>query len=660
MTRVPGRLAIAIALLLAVGSVPALAGQKAPEPVQGGLTKDDRIANMRAIHAEVSAGLPRGHDATPIYVDLTDADRDAVDNPGTTGRVPLRIGIVKRISEVVGKPIGADDFQRGVLEDRTGGKFVWAATITSPGAQAIRLHIEDFSVPGNTELYVLGDNGQADGPYVARGRNGNGDFWSRTIVGETATVMLTYKGNRPHINKGRTAFRVSEIAHVRGRPTVDLRNHDSWPCSDNASCLVDAQCGGTNNAVNDAKAGVAKLEWITGQFVNTCTGGLIADTDTGSQIPLMLSANHCFSSSISNLETWFNYTTGSCNGACPDGLVTGGTPPPSDTVGMTVDATNNSSDYTIFTLSQAPPVGAVFMGWNNTPVANINGTNLYRISNANFGPQVYSEHQVDTGSPTCSGIPRGAWIYSQDQLGATMGGSSGSPVVNSSGQIVGQLTGCCGFNCGNVCDSNNNWTIDGALADYFAEVEDILDPQGGCSTNADCPDDGLFCNGTEFCDAGTCGSTGDPCNAGETCNEATDTCDLPACDGDGACEPGEDCNNCPSDCRSKVNGNPSSRYCCDGDLPDCGDSRCSESGFSCGQPQGCSTNADCPDDSVFCNGTEFCNAGTCDSTGDPCGQGESCDEGSGTCVTCGGNKAPCSSNSDCCSNNCKNGACKGN
>jgi len=44
-----------------------------------------------------------------------------------------------------------------------------------------------------------------------------------------------------------------------------------------------------------------------------------------------------------------------------------------------------------------------------------------------------------------------------------------------------------------------------------------------------CPDDGLFCNGAEFCDAVLdCSSTGDPCPAGTTCNDATDICDPAA------------------------------------------------------------------------------------------------------------------------------------
>ena len=192
-----------------------------------------------------------------------------------------------------------------------------------------------------------------------------------------------------------------------------------------------------------------------------------------------------------------------------------------------------------------------------------------------------------------------------------MGGSSGSPVVNSAGEVVGQLSGCCGFNCANECDAANNWTVDGAFAAYWTQVSDFLDPQVG------------------------------------------------ACDNDGACEAGEDCYNCPNDCRQKTNGSPSSRYCCDGDLTDCGDTRCNESGWTCGDGGGgCTSDPEC-DDGQFCNGAETCSGTSCQGGSDPC-PGQGCDEGTDQCVSCSPGKDPCSVNSDCCSNNCKRGECKGN
>lgn len=77
--------------------------------------------------------------------------------------------------------------------------------------------------------------------------------------------------------------------------------------------------------------------------------------------------------------------------------------------------------------------------------------------------------------------------------------------------------------------------------------------------------------------------------------------------------------------------------------------------LSCGSDEEC-------DDGQFCNGREICDGGSCLGGDDPC-PGQGCDETHDMCVeevACGGNKASCSSDDDCCSNKCKNGACRGN
>ena len=64
-------LATATALVLATSLVPVFAAQKAPERIQNGLTKEEKIARMQAVHADVSTRLPQGHDGAPIFVDIT-------------------------------------------------------------------------------------------------------------------------------------------------------------------------------------------------------------------------------------------------------------------------------------------------------------------------------------------------------------------------------------------------------------------------------------------------------------------------------------------------------------------------------------------------------------------------------------------------------------
>jgi len=677
-------------LVMVANTLPAMAQQRTirvgSEVAVGGLTVAEQAARSLDLHERLMTIIPPGVANAQLRIEINQKDRDDLAVTPPSGTAPLRVGVVKSVPGTVGKAVG-QAFNHGVIEQKSDGSFVWAMTVTSPSAQAIRVHFTDFSLPDNTEMYFLGPNGQAHGPYVGKGRNNNGDFWTRSIVSDTGTIVLNYTGDTPDIDQPKMSFTISDVGHIRGRPPRSQeKSHDDWPCSDNAPCVVDANCV-SGTPADPAKDAVAKMEWIEGPSIYTCSGGLLADTDSDTQIPYFLTANHCLSSSNTSLETFFNYTTDSCDGGCPDSLVTGGTPPSASTVGITVVATDSVGDFTLATLDQEPPAGAVFLGWNNSPVASTDGEKLYRISNPNFGPQAYSQHNIDANSGTCGDWPRGERIYSVDQTGATMGGSSGSPVLNSNSQVVGQLSGACGYNVNDPCDWQNNWTVDGALAHYYDSVEEFLDP---CTMDSDC-DDGLFCNGAETCDAnGKCQAGTDRC-PGQMCDDNLDACfdclddgdcddnndctvdscdsitgcinqSISPCCGNGICEAGEDCNICPNDCRRKTTGRPDSRYCCDGDLPNCGDERCSESGWRCGDSVGCTSDADCSDDGLFCNGPETCVGGSCQSSGDQCPSGTVCDEGNDVCVetTCGGNKAPCSVDEDCCSNNCRGGRCRGN
>ena len=129
---------------------------------------------------------------------------------------------------------------------------------------------------------------------------------------------------------------------------------------------------------------------------------------------------------------------------------------------------------------------------------------------------------------------------------------------------------------------------------------------GACQSSANdanCPDDGLFCNGAEGCDflAG-CISTGDPCAVSSmVCHEDTD-----------------DCHNCVADAE------------CDDGIA-CTDDSC-VAGLCVRTPN----DSYCPDDGLYCNGAESCSAQSdCISAGDPCqASGELCDEANDGCVEC--------------------------
>jgi len=246
--------------------------------------------------------------------------------------------------------------------------------------------------------------------------------------------------------------------------------------------------------------------------------------------------------------------------------------------------------------------GTSSFNWGSCVDVNPNRDDVVCFSN--------ESSDLDVVAPGCeiwsaSNDPGGTWIT------GTCGTSMSSPMVAGLAALVLDIDDS--LSPAQVRQRIRNGAIDMGPAGFDTayghgriDVVRTLAASVGCSSDADC-DDALFCTGTETCVGGSCQSSGDPCSGGGVCNEATETCDVPVCDDDGICEAGEDCANCPNDCRQKTNGSPNRRYCCDGDLPDCGDSRCSESGWSC-EDDGfvvCTSDPEC-DDGQFCNGVETC------------------------------------------------------
>jgi uncharacterized protein (TIGR03382 family) len=209
-----------------------------------------------------------------------------------------------------------------------------------------------------------------------------------------------------------------------------------------------------------------------------------------------------------------------------------------------------------------------------------------------------------------------------------------------------------------------------ACADLVECTDDVC--QAGVCANLpndlNCPDDGQFCNGTEYCDATSgCASTGDPCAAtGQVCNETDDTCGCTSdadcddglwCNGaetctGGACSPGMDpcpgqmcdesgdvCVVCLQDadcddglyCTGAETCDLGTGECLPGEDP-CPDKACNEDDDVC---EDCTTDADC-DDGRFCNGVETCDpeTGNCLPGEARCGPEQVCDEDNDTCWEC--------------------------
>lgn len=445
----------------------------------------DRGKQMRELHQSLRAAESAGVLDRSLTVTLTSAEKASAE-PLAEGR--YRVGVSKAVGIDLDFSLKAVPF--GVRELRSDGGVTWSGVVRSPGSSALRLHFSPFDLPEGAELYVYGPERQAFGPYTGRGPIDDGELWTNTVWGEEVRLQL-----RLPAGVTRARLVLAAIGYM-GKSFPNALAGTAGFCPDNATCVVNAACANIPAAIQGAKDAIADTLFASGGWLYLCTGGLMADSDPNSTVPYFLTANHCISKSgeASSLETYFDYETTCHSPDCTAPFDQ--SPRDPDTLGAVIKSTNRTGDYTLLQLSSVPDTSdgvEHYLGWSETPVANSNGIRLYRLSHPQGSPQAYSEHDVDTSKPTCSSWPRGNWIYSKDVLGATEGGSSGSPVLNDAGQVVGQLSGACGYNVNDVCDSARNATVDGAFANYFDEVAPFLEGGGqcrpagqSCSMNSDC------------------------------------------------------------------------------------------------------------------------------------------------------------------------------
>ncbi|HVT14940.1 MAG TPA: serine protease [Thermoanaerobaculia bacterium] len=434
--------------------------------------------------------------AAPLHV-LRSAEEGARDQLdalrawNAAGKRPLKNGFARPLPAVLevrfdspsgGPGAAAVPLGGGFLAEAEPGWLAWGTHVKVTGAHRVRFHLTAVHLPGGTRMYVAAP-GQAPERFGLELLAPGGDLWTPSVLGDSALLEVDVPAAAlaTHPPSGFAIREVMEILDLAGGIGGIGGIGAIGARATSTSCLVDARCETDADLphIDNYRHAVAQLIFtVPGQGSFLCTGSLLNDVASDG-IPYLLTANHCISDQATalSLQAFFDFYTATCNGAPP---AESGRPHSNGSTLLATASADASSDYTLLKLNSVP-AGRFFLGWNADPNALQADTALYRISYpapAHFPqPQSYTQYTYDAAfDPGTSCLPRPNFLYERLVKGATFGGSSGSPVLLASGQVVGQLNGGCGPDPNNSCDYANE-DDDGAFAVSFAVLRQWLAPQ---------------------------------------------------------------------------------------------------------------------------------------------------------------------------------------
>jgi hypothetical protein len=352
------------------------------------------------------------------------------------------------------------------------GSRIWRLNIQSPGALALTLYFDRFIMPEGGKLFVYNSQRtQVIGAFTSLNNNKSLTFATELIYGDQLTVEYDSPDgvNVPDLH-------ISEVSHAYRGVSTYSTSRTGFGGSGN--CEVNVNCD-EGSLWQKEKRSVARIQVKRGGVNLWCTGSLVNNTLNDGK-PYILTADHCGRLStaldISQWIFYFNYEGTSCPNPLTEPALKSLTG--AKLVAHGGDGGTTGSDFFMVLLDSPIPTSynVYFNGWNRDtatpspsgvtihhPQGDIKKVSTYTqpLQQSNWGGGAHISHWLVTWSGTVNGH------------GTTEGGSSGSPLFDNQGRLVGTLTGG-----QSSCDSANLNS-----ADYYGQFAYDWDRNGTDSIN---------------------------------------------------------------------------------------------------------------------------------------------------------------------------------
>ena len=345
--------------------------------------------------------------------------------------------------------------------DLDNGDRIWRLMINSQDAFALSLEYNQFYIPNGATLFVYNE----DASMVAGGYtnlNNQSDMLFATPLIQGDIIYVEYY--EPSDAYGEGIININYIIHDYKDILNFSDSRESRSCGDNVVC---SEADPYEDQIN------ATSFLDMGGYI--CSGSMINNTSFD-LTPYYWTAWHCVvGDNPSTFRFYFDYETSSCSGSWASNgpYEYGGT--------LLSSSSGMDPDYALILITDNTISDGIFYaGWDKSSSSPTISCGVHHPDGdpkkINYdNDTAYNSGPVNWGDPDYDGdddiSPSGShWRITWDE-GATTGGSSGSPAYNSSGRLIGQLTGGSGN-----CNSSNGQDYYGKFSRSFNDVDQWLDP----------------------------------------------------------------------------------------------------------------------------------------------------------------------------------------